>query len=340
MKTGILLINLGTPDSPSVPDVRKYLREFLSDPRVIDIAAVGRWWLVNTVIVPFRAPKTAALYQKIWTRDGSPLMHYSQRQKDLLREKLGPGYQVELGMRYGNPSIASALDNMRRNDVSNIVVLPLFPQYASASTGTAHQVVMEHISAWPVIPPLEFINSYCNDNGFIQAFATAGRPFLAEPWDHILLSFHGLPERQLRKANPGHCLEHATCCQVLNEKNEFCYRAQCYETARKLTAALDLTGDKVSVCFQSRLGKSPWIKPYTDDILRQRAAMGDKRLLVFAPAFTSDCLETIEEIGYEYNRLFRSLGGELVQLVPSLNDSKEWIDALASLALRRRIIDK
>src|SRR6185436_11431885 len=261
MKTGLLLVNLGTPDSFAVSDVRKYLREFLSDPRVIDISPLGRWLLVNFIIAPFRSPKSAKLYKEIWTDKGSPLLYYTQQQKELLQEELGPGFQVEFAMRYQHPSIESALTKLRSPGVGKIIVLPLFPQYASASTGSVHEKIMSLVSSWETIPEIQFINSYCNDPDFLDAFETRGRAYNPGQYDHVLFSFHGLPERQILKAGNKNCLA-GKCCEVLNDSNAFCYRAQCYETARALAQRLDIS--RYTVSFQSRLGRTPWIKPYSD----------------------------------------------------------------------------
>jgi ferrochelatase len=331
LKTGVLLVNLGTPDSPSVSDVRKYLREFLSDPRVIDTSAFTRWMLVNFIIAPIRSPRSAALYKKIWTAEGSPLLYYSQRQKQLLQEKLGNDYQVELAMRYQSPSIPDALKIFSKQIFKSIIVLPLFPQYASASTGSVHEKIMSEISTWQVIPGIKFINSFPNNKGFIDAFAEIGRAHQPEKFDHVLFSFHGLPERQIRKADrSGHCLQ-SDCCSILEEKNSFCYRAQCFETARCLAIKLNLSSENYTVCFQSRLGRTPWIKPYADHVIAELAKKGKKNILVFAPAFVSDCLETIYEIGTEYDLLFKKNGGSRVQMVESLNDHPAWISAMAEL---------
>ena len=332
MKTGILLVNLGTPDSPSTKDVRKYLREFLSDPRVIDTGDVARWMLVNLIISPIRSPRSAKLYKKIWTSNGSPLLYYSERQKKLLQEKLGDNFQVELAMRYQNPSMEDAFMVFSKPIFKKIIVVPLFPQYASASTGSVHEKIMSVIKTWQVIPEIKFINSFCNDNGFINAFAEIGKKYHPGNYDHILFSFHGLPERQIQKADCfDHCLKD-NCCAALEEKNSFCYRAQCFETARCLAKNLNITFENYTVCFQSRLGKTPWIKPYSDHVIVDLAKKGKKKILVFAPAFVSDCLETIYEIGVEYHELFKKHGGEKVQLVESLNDDPVWIEALADIA--------
>ncbi|HNP48981.1 MAG TPA: ferrochelatase [Bacteroidia bacterium] len=333
LKTGILLVNLGTPDSPSTSDVRKYLKEFLSDPRVIDINPVGRYALVNFIIAPFRSPKSARLYKKIWNHNGSPLLYYTKRQQELLQERLGNEYQVEFAMRYQSPSLNSVLEKFRKPIFKKIIVIPFFPQYASASTGSVQQKIMEIVSQWQIVPEISFVNSFHNHPDFIQAFSTIGKKYSPEKYDHILFSFHGLPERQMRKADSfNHCLVNSTCCDHLSEKNAFCYRAQCFDTARLLAESLHLSKDKFSVSFQSRLGKDPWIKPYSDHVIKDLAKKGVKKLLVFAPAFTADCLETIYEIGVEYDELFKEHGGAQLQLVESLNDSPEGISLLEKLS--------
>ncbi len=331
MKTGVLLVNLGTPDSPSTADVRKYLREFLSDPRVIDTGPLARWMLVNFIIAPIRSPRSAKLYKEIWTDKGSPLLYYSKLQKKILQEKLGTDFQVELGMRYQSPSLESALEKFSKPVFKKIIVLPLFPQYASASTGSVQEKIMSIVSKWQVVPEIKFINSFCNDEGYINAFSEIGRKHQLENYDHVLFSFHGLPERHIEKADCfNHCLKE-NCCASLEEKNSFCYRAQCFETARCIAKNLNIAFENYTVCFQSRLGRTPWIKPYSDLVIEDLAKKGKKKVLAFSPAFVSDCLETIYEIGVEYNQLFKKHGGEKIQLVESLNDHQAWIEALAEI---------
>ncbi|RCH55514.1 ferrochelatase [Mucilaginibacter hurinus] len=330
-KKGILLVNLGTPDSPSTNDVRRYLNEFLMDPRVIDVNPAWRTVLVKGIIVPFRAPKSAKLYKEIWSdTTGSPLMHYSILQRDALQKRLGAHYMVELAMRYQNPSIDTALDNLKKALVESILVIPLFPQYASASTGSVYEKVMRLVKDWPTPPNISFINSFYDDDLIIKTFADNARKYNPDSYDHILFSFHGLPQRQLVKADHthSHCLKVNDCCQTITDKNQFCYSAQSYATARLIAANLNISDDRYSVCFQSRLGSDPWVKPYTSDVIAQLAKEGKKRLLVFCPAFVADCLETVYEVTEEYGAEFRHLGGEEVQLVESLNDSPTFIDAL------------
>ena len=282
LKTAVLLVNLGTPDSPSTSDVRKYLREFLMDPRVIDIPAFNRFLLVNFIIAPLRGPKSAKLYKTIWNKDGSPLLYYTKRQAELLQISLGSNYQVEYAMRYQSPSIESVLNKFKGQNYKEIIVLPLFPQYASASTGSVHEKIMAIISQWQVIPEIKFINSFCDHPGFIASFSKIGKGMSPEKYDHILFSFHGLPERQIKKAdNVGDCLK-GSCCENLSAQNASCYRAQCYRTAREIAKSLSIHTEKYTICFQSRLGKDPWIKPYSDHVIKERAEMGDKKLLVLS----------------------------------------------------------
>lgn len=332
-KKGILLVNLGTPDSPAVPDVKKYLDQFLMDERVIDIPAFNRTLLVKGIIVPFRSPKTAKLYKEIWGENGSPLLYYSKLQAKMLQDRLGDGYHVELAMRYQTPSIASALANLKAGLVESIQVIPLFPQYASASTGSVMQLVMELVSKWQTVPPLSFINSFHDNELMIKVFADNARKYGIENYDHVLFSFHGLPERQLLKCDHtgNYCLKNPDCCQTLNDTNKFCYSAQGHDTAKLIAKELNLSRENYTVCFQSRLGKEPWVQPYTTDVLKRLAAEGKKRLLVFSPAFVADCLETLYEITVEYHEEFKALGGEEVQLVESLNDSPVFIEALARM---------
>lgn len=333
-KKGVLLVNLGTPDNADVPAVRRYLSQFLMDERVIDIPKFNRTLLVKGIIVPFRSPKTSKLYKEIWDEKGSPLLYYSKLQAKLLQEKLGDSYQVELAMRYQSPSIADALEKLKANLVESIKIIPLFPQYASASSGSVMQLVMELVSKWPTIPPLSFVNSFHNNQQMIEIFAENARKHQLETFDHVLFSFHGLPERQLLKCDHtgNYCLKTESCCDTLNDTNKFCYSAQGHDTARLLAKELGLPKEKYTVCFQSRLGKEPWVQPYTTDVLKKLAAEGKKRLLVFSPAFVADCLETLYEITVEYHEEFKALGGEHVQLVESLNDHPKFIEALVEMA--------
>ena len=329
-KTAVLLVNLGTPDSPSVSDVRSYLSQFLNDPRVIDIPWLFRKLLVNVIIVPFRAPKSAKVYQKLWTKDGSPLLHYSEMAKGLLQQELGDTHDVYLAMRYKNPSIPDVLEVIRRKNYPRIVVLPMFPQYASATTGSAHDEIMRIVRKWWVIPELRFISQYYAHPLYLEAFAERGRKYNIKDYDHVLFSYHGLPERQVDKVyDEGLCSDH-DCEKGITEENKFCYKATCYETTRRLAKLLEIRETEYTVCFQSRLDKK-WLTPFSDRVVEDCARKGMTKILVFSPAFTADCLETIIEIGDEYQEIFHKLGGEKVQLVESLNDHPLWIKCLKDL---------
>ena len=333
-KIGILLINLGTPDSTSTPDVRRYLREFLNDPRVIDIHPIARWVLLNLVILPFRPAKSAEAYRTIWTDKGSPLLIYGQELQNSLQEKMGDSVSVLLAMRYGQPSIEEGLQNLVKQDVSKILVFPMFPQYSSAANGSAIEKVYEVASKMWNVPPIQVLDTFYDDPGFIEAFRQVAQPVLDDfKPDFTLLSYHGLPERHVIKsdATKQHCLKSETCCDSISTVNRYCYRAHCYATSRALAAALNLSEDKYSVSFQSRLGPTAWIKPYTDKVLPELAEKGVKRLAVMCPAFVADCLETLEEIEIRAAEDWHSLGGEALRLVPSLNVHPAWVEALESI---------
>lgn len=337
MPHGLLLLNLGTPDEPTTPAVRRYLREFLGDPRVLDINPIGRALLLNLIILPRRPAKSAHAYQSIWDPErGSPLLYHSQDLAKGVAAQLGDAWKVELVMRYGNPSIAAGLDALLAAKVDRIVVIPLFPQHAMSSTETAVARVTELAAQRPGLPKLEFVPAFFDDAGFLDAFAAVGASALAAAApDHVLFSFHGLPVRHIKKTDEtnGHCFSSASCCDSLKSKN--CYRAQCFATARELAARLGLPAEKYTVCFQSRLGRTPWIQPFTDVMLDELAAKGVKRLAVLCPAFVADCLETVEEIGMRAKEQFTAKGGEELVLVPSLNSSPKWIEAVAGLAQRQ-----
>jgi len=335
MKTGVLLINLGTPDSPKTPDVRKYLTQFLNDPRVIDISPVGRFILVNGIIVPFRASKSAKLYEKIWTKEGSPLLVNSNKVKTLLQQELGDNFVVELGMRYQSPSIESALDRLRLAQVDKIIMIPLYPQYASSSTGSSIEEAMRILKKWEVTPSVEVISKFYDNPGFIDACVDKAQNYNLGDYDYFIFSYHGLPERHIMKgaAHYGaNTCKLGSCCDTITKSNQYCYRANCFETTRQLVKRLNIPEGKYETTFQSRLNDK-WIKPYSDKIIEDKAKEGKKKILVFSPAFVADCLETIYEIGTEYQEIFEKHGGEKIQLVESLNDSPKWIEALKKMVL-------
>jgi ferrochelatase len=334
-KTGLLLVNLGTPDSPRPSDVRRYLREFLSDPRVIDLPAWGRWLLLNLIILPFRPRRSGKAYEKIWTDRGSPLLFHGRDLADKVQARLGDRALVELAMRYGEPSIDGALDRLVARGVSRVVAVPLYPHYSAAATGSTMEAVLSAVGRRWNVPAIQMVPPFHEHPAYVEALAAVARPELeAFRADRVVFSFHGLPERQLRKSDPGgaHCLERTDCCDALQEVNRFCYRAQCFDTARRLGDALGVPEEERVVCFQSRLGRTPWIRPYTDELLAGLPRQGVKRVAVLCPAFVADCLETLEEIGMRGLETFRASGGEDLRLVPALNASDAWADALVRIA--------
>lgn len=334
LPTGVLLMNLGTPDSTETADVRRYLREFLSDPRVVDISPLGRWLLLNLVILPFRPAKSAEAYKTIWTEEGSPLLVYGRHLQAGLQTELGENFRVELGMRYGNPSIPSALSRLVEQDLSRIVVVPLFPQYSSAASGSALERVFSEASQMWNVPTMSSVAPFYEDEGFINAFADVARPVLEDVQpEHVLLSYHGVPERQVMKSDTTgqHCLRSEDCCSRIIPANRYCYRAHCFATSRALARELALAPEEYTVSFQSRLGRTPWIQPYTDELLEKLYDKGIRRLAVMCPAFVADCLETIEEIGMRAKEDWAALGGDVLELVPSLNAHPSWVGALATM---------
>ena len=330
-RQGLLLVNLGTPDAPETGAVRRYLREFLSDPRVLDIPAPARWALLELLILPTRPARSAEAYRKVWTQEGSPLLVHSRTLAARLEDALGQKWSVALGMRYGKPSLASALEQLATAGARTLTLLPLYPQYASSSTGsTLERVYALAGKAWNV-PALRVVPPFFNHPAFLDAWAEVARPVLAEAQpDHVLFSFHGLPERHIRKSDVSgrHCLQFSGCCDVAVAENRWCYRAQCVSTARSLAARLGLPVEQTTVGFQSRLGRTPWLKPYTDLLLGELAAKGVRRLAVLCPAFVADCLETLEEIGIRARADFLRAGGEALTLVPSLNAHPAWVRAV------------
>lgn len=335
---GLLLVNLGTPDAPTSSAVRRYLREFLSDPRVLDINPVGRALLLHLIILPFRSGKSAKLYENIWTEEGSPLLVHSKALRDKVEAKLDGSWKVELAMRYGSPNIADALDRMQAAGCDQIVVLPLYPQSASSSSGsTVERVYDEAKSRWNV-PLFQVVPAFYDEPDYITTFVELGKPLLeSKKPDHVVFSFHGLPERHMLKGDTSgsHCLKSEGCCDTITDVNRGCYRAQSYATAKKIADELGLEDGSWTVCFQSRLGRTPWIKPYFDLVLPELAEAGAKNILVFSPAFVADCLETLEEIGIRAKEQWEELGGKDITLVPSLNSEDRWVDCVVDLAKRQ-----
>lgn len=336
-KTGVLLIQLGTPNSPSTSDVRTYLSEFLNDKRVIDIPWLPRKLLVNGIIVPFRAPKSAKIYKKLWKHGNgvSPLLTYTKSVQSLLGKRFSAEeVTIEMAMRYQNPSMDDVLERMKKANYDQLIILPLFPQYASASTGSAIEKAMNIIRKWWVIPEIKIIAQFYDHPAYIDSIIEQAKQFNIEDYDHVMFSYHGLPERQLDKVyEEGLCTDHS-CEDEITFENKYCYKATSYATTRLLVEKLGLQEGKYTVCFQSRLDDK-WIKPYSDKIVEEQGKKGSKKILAFSPAFVADCLETIIEIGDEYQEIFEANGGEKVQLVPSSNDHPRFVDCLEDLIRKR-----
>ena len=336
-KTAVLLVNLGSPDSPNPSDVASYLTEFLNDPRVIDINWIGRKILVNGIIVPFRHRKSAKVYQELWTPEGSPLIYYGRQSQTKLQERFGgndSNTRVFLAMRYKNPSIESALAAIMKWNPDKIIVLPLFPHYASASTGSVIDKCMRIMRDMWAFPEIQFINQFWDHPLYLQAFANRAKQFDIASYDHVIFSYHGLPERQVDKVYEDRACRNHSCEHEINDENKHCYKATCYATTREIAMRCGIDESHYTVAFQSRLGGG-WIEPFSDKVIEELAKKGAKKLLVFSPAFVADCLETTIEIGEEYQELFEEHGGEKVQLVPSLNDGEDWIDLLEDIVRKR-----
>ncbi len=330
-KKGIVLMNLGSPDSPSTSDVRKYLRQFLMDERVIDIPYLSRFFLINTIIAPLRAPRSAKLYKSIWTKEGSPLLVHSKRLKDLI-QKLRPTETVVMAMRYGHPDIEDAFDELSKAGVVEVLLLPLYPHYAMSSYETAVVQAMDLLKKKKYGFDVQTIRPYYDDDRFLNALTESIRPHLKEPFDHVLFSYHGIPERHVIKTDPtgSHCLKSGDCCSTASVAHKTCYRHQCFFTTQKVASDLGLHPDSYSSSFQSRLGRDPWLQPYTAALLPKLPARGIKRLIVVCPAFSADCLETLEEMDVEGRDLFLNAGAESFVRVPCLNTDQLWVEAINS----------
>ncbi|HXS67510.1 MAG TPA: ferrochelatase [Candidatus Polarisedimenticolia bacterium] len=330
MSKGVLLVNLGSPDSPSVPDVRRYLNEFLMDGRVIDEPWLMRRFVVGMILIN-RPKETAHAYQKVWTKDGSPLIAISKN----VVKKLQPRVKlpIELAMRYQNPSIPDAMRKLAGQGIDDLLLIPLFPQYAMSSFETAVERVRE--VAFKIAPKMRITVQlpFYKEPDYIAALVMSAEEYLSKGYDYILFSYHGLPERQIKKSDPTgcHCLAKENCCEVASPAHATCYRAQCFQTTAAFVQNTGVPAGKYSVSFQSRLGKDPWLKPYTDLELERLAKQGVKKLLVMCPAFVSDCLETIEEIGMRGRDTFLQAGGKEFAQIPCLNEHPLWIDALEGM---------
>lgn len=326
-------MNLGSPDSTKVKDVRRYLNEFLMDKRVIDMPLLLRGLLVRGIIVPFRAPSSAAAYKSIWTKEGSPLIVISEQLQAALQEQVEE--PVVLAMRYGTPAPGEAFEELMQKapGLEEVVLVPLYPHYAMSSYETAVEYAKKIHRQKKYPFRLSIVKPFYDDAAYLNALAVSIKPYLEQEYDHIVFSYHGIPERHVQKTDVTgeHCLKIANCCDVPSEAHKYCYRHQCLVTTNRIVEKLNIPKDKFSFSFQSRLGRDEWLKPYTVVRLQQMPSEGIKKLLVVCPAFVSDCLETLEEMAEEGKEVFLHAGGESFTLIPCMNVHPAWVKALKSL---------
>ncbi len=330
INTAVLLINLGTPDRPTRVAVGKFLSEFLGDGRILDLPYIFRKLLVNLVIVPFRAGKSAKMYRKVWSENGSPILYNTQRLADKLQQKSTDKCEVFMAMRYGRPSLDAVLSEIEQRKFGRLIIVPLFPHYASATSGTIIEKTLRLINRWDFIPGIKIISGFYKDPLFIKAWTEKIRKANFDEYDHILFSYHGLPERHVERTHQNRPCSELNCTFEINAGNQGCYRAQCYEHTRIIAGALKLPDDKYTVCFQSRFGKR-WLSPFTEDLTLQKAKSGIKKLMIVPMSFVADCLETIVEIDMEYRELFIANDGEKFKMVESLNADDLWVESLKSM---------
>ncbi len=333
-KKAVLLLNLGSPDSTRVPDVRRYLRDFLSDARVLDVNPVLRAIVLNLFILPFRPRKSAAAYSTVWTKEGSPLIVTSKKQRDLLAAKVD--VPVHLAMRYGRPAVPDVMSQIVADGTEELFLVPLYPHYAMSSYETAVVQAMEEVARQKPGMKVTLLQPYYNDPEYIDALADAAAPHLQDGYDTLVFSYHGVPERHLRKSDPSHahCLAVPDCCHCAHPAHATCYRHQCVRTMELLIERLGIPREKTVLAFQSRLGRDPWLTPQTDVTVERLGHEGKKKVLVICPSFVTDCLETLEEVAEGCQETFEEAGGEHLKLVPCLNENTKWIDFLAGRCRR------
>ncbi|MDG2108275.1 MAG: ferrochelatase [Woeseiaceae bacterium] len=330
MKKSLLIVNLGTPNKPTYFSVFKYLRQFLMDGRVIDRNPILRFILVNLIIVPLRSFSSSKIYQQVWDKNtGSPLLHNTKKLTEKLKEKL-PDYDVEFAMRYQNPSINDVLNKMLSKNPDEVIILPLFPHYAAATTGSVYEEVSRVISKRWVVPKITFINQFYDNEKFIDAWIEKANKFNIDSYDKVIFSYHGIPNSHVDNVYEDSICSDHDCETKITEKNKFCYKATTYETTKIIAGRLNIEAEQYIVTFQSRL-TNKWLTPFTDKVLESMPKDGNKNILVFSPAFTADCLETIIEIGDEYTELFLESGGENLDYVESLNYSDSWANAIIDI---------
>jgi len=332
-RTAILLVNLGSPESPTTKDLKPYLEEFLMDERVIDLPKWLRTLIVKGLIVPFRSPKSAAKYKTVWTEEGSPLIIHTRNQRELLQQRTE--IPIYFSMRYGSPSSEIVLKNIHHEnpDLQQIVLLPLYPHYAMSSYETAVEQVKQLHEASKFKTTLKIVKPFYNRPSYIKALSESIKPYLAQPFDHLLFSYHGIPERHVKKTDctGSHCLQNERCCSTPSPAHDFCYRHQVISTSDLVATELGLKKTDYSFSFQSRLGRDAWLKPFTVNQLKEFPSKGIKNLLIVCPAFVSDCLETLEEIEMEGKEDFLNSGGEDLRMIPAMNENPEWIACMAKL---------
>ncbi len=327
----VILVNTGTPDSPEVKDVKRYLRQFLGDKKVINQPWLWRKILVNLIIAPVRGPKSARLYKSIWTDEGSPLLVNANKFTNALQKELGTGFRTYTAMRYQNPSMSEVVRRVIETEgLKKIVLVPMYPQFADSTTGTIVAEFERLVKRYKIKVPVKICGQFFQNHGFIKAFTykllATRKPF----HEHIIFSYHGLPVKQTERMHPGYTCNEANCRYEYNERNAKCYYAACFATTRLIAHEIGLTENDYTVSFQSRLGMN-WLKPYTDAIIEEKALKGLKNMLIISPAFVADCLETIHELGVEYDHLYREHGGQKLQMVESLNDDSSWVSTMAEI---------
>ncbi len=329
-KTAVLLINVGSPDAPTVPAVRRYLTQFLNDKRVIDLPWLLRKFLVNLIIIPFRVKNSTKLYLQLWTKKGSPLIYLTRELQQKLQQKMAGKADIYFGMRYGNPGYKKALSEIKEKGYARLILVPLFPQHAMSTTETALVAAEKEIKQQGISAEVIQVQQFYDHPKFVDAFVKQVHKYDLSQFDHVVFSYHGLPNRQVEKCHPGIKVEDCSCNNSFPDHGKFCYRATCYQTSRLIAGALKLAHSEYTVAFQSRLSKN-WLTPFTDHTLGELLKEGKKNVLVLAPSFVTDCLETILEIGVEYGEEFLENGGQTLQLVDSLNAEDHWVDGLAEI---------
>ena len=339
MTKAVLLLNLGTPAEPTAKGLRAFYRHFFADPFVFDFNPIGRWLLRNLIILPFRAPRIAKDYAAIWMEEGSPLKVYADRMQASVQARFDAGSEqviVRNAMAYSEPFVAQSMAELEQLGATEILLLPMFPQYSTATTASVFHAVEQAAKKWQQAPQLHFVDDLFQEPEFITAWASLLKQHLrADEIDHVIFSFHGVPEKTIKQADTAGVCEFGQCCEQVTEKNRLCYRMQCVQTAQGITRAMTWDDEYWSVAFQSRFGPLPWIQPYLDEHIVQLVEQGNKRIAVVTPSFISDCLETLFEIGIEYKEQFQEAGGDSFQLVPNLNDEPDWFAAVYDIAQRK-----